>query len=369
MKYFVLLVALFLTCLIPNTLYARARPQNDVRIRDNTNPNHRADVLQLNLNMPTSSWGLVTKTGNYFYDATGANWRYWNGIQAATNLTALPRAPFTLGLPYFYSITSTDLELWRGDPLDSDAIADTTEAPYTGSFGHFYDITNGNWRRFSGDELSSDSVPTTTISPYIGSFLHGHHSDDGLWERLKLTDHQDDLALSLHGLVTASVMYGYDGTTLDMLRVGASQELQVTDVATRPGEDSGNDWRKVKKEETAVYEPAGTTGTAVDDSAGGDVGDEVLASVYVENVVNFTISIKNAGGGSGDAIENCYILQSPNDTDWESLGTVGSCAGLASGSVCSYQLSNQSYAYVKAECICDTGDDTTVDAYLNGNKN
>lgn len=145
--------------------------QNQVfcRVRDGQTPTAWADVHQLTINFPTTDLGLQTKAGMYFYDTTGSLWRYWEGIQSATNLTALPRAPWTLGLPYFYSIGSTDLELWRGDPLDGDDVAGTTEAPYVGSFLHGWDYTNSLWKRVRLDgnavleivgNIDSDGIDT-----------------------------------------------------------------------------------------------------------------------------------------------------------------------------------------------------------------
>ena len=143
-----------------------------------------ADVLQLQLNFNTNIWGVTTRTGNYFYDATGANWRWWNGIQSATNLTALPRAPFTLDLPYFYSISSTDLELWRGDPMNSDDVDSGTEMPYVGSFNMFLDESSGNWRRDIGDAMNSDAIVTTSEAPRRAAFSHIHLTDGDVWARV-----------------------------------------------------------------------------------------------------------------------------------------------------------------------------------------
>jgi len=307
----------------------------------------------------------------YGYDRANGDWdRTDVAVQPAVLETAAHGLVVFNG-NYVYDTGNSDFRRWVADAADSDAVSEDTLAPYTHGFSLFYDQGNGNWRRDTGDELSSDAVPTTTIAPYRGTFVHGYHVDDDTWEMLRLRDHADDMATSVHGLVTASVLYGYDGTTLDMLRVGASSELQVMDVATRPGEDAGNDWRKTKKEETAVPGFAETSGTEVDDTAGGDEGDVVYESTYVENVPNWCAVVKNAGGGSDDALVDAAVLVSPTgeDGEWESL-TWTDCDTLASGEgTCSYCCSNCGHAYVKIEALCDTDEDTTVDAWITGNKN
>lgn len=196
--------------------------QNQVfcRVRDGQTSTSWADVHQLTITFPTTDLGLQTKAGNYYYDTTGSLWRYWEGIQSATNLPALPRAPWTLGLPYFYSLTSTDLELWSGDTLNRDDIPTSTEAPYVGSFLHAYDSTGQAWERvdgfdiqidgkildgisvyaansfwnldegwfenWEGGELDGDDVASTQAAPYVGSFLHGWDYTNSLWKRIRL---------------------------------------------------------------------------------------------------------------------------------------------------------------------------------------
>jgi hypothetical protein len=162
-----------------------------------------------------------------------------------------------------------------------------------------------------------------------------------------------------------SVLYLYDGATLDMGRATASGGLQVGVEAWPNSYDSGNGWQKVKKEEVGVYDPAVTTGTAVDD-AGTDI---ICASTYVLDLPNWTVWAKNAGGGSGDAFNDVDVQVSYNDSDWASV-TSTACDALASGAlaVC-YTGSNLSYAYARVVASTGGGDDTTADCVIQGNKN
>jgi hypothetical protein len=162
--------------------------------------------------------------------------------------------------------------------------------------------------------------------------------------------------------VTSSFLYGYNGTTFDMLRIGASNELQVTDVAVRPGEDAGNDYRKVKVDAINTSTPVKKT-TAVD-STGTDI---VVASTQVIGYSNFCVYVKNVGGGSGAAFNNLQFQSSPDDTSW--TGDLGWTDGdaAASGSTFVYCVSNNGYNYVRA-VASTVSSDTTADGWITLNK-
>ena len=286
---------IFILCLLfSTTVFAAANPQTITRIRG-LDPSlaHVADVGQLTLNFNTTIWGLQVKSGTYFYDTTNSKWRYWEGIQSALTLVALPIAPQVIALQYYHD--GTGLHIVQGGLLDGSVI------------------------------------PATEF-----------------------------------GTNSRAIVYGWNGASSSPLLVGAVGELQVTDVSTRPGEDSGRDLVKTEKTTIGTYSPAGTLATAVDDTGGGEVGDEVLSAKTILTYPNFVITFINRGGGSGDPLKKCYVFVSPNNSDWEQL-VFGGCDGIASGGVCSKQLSSQSYYYVKAECLCNIGDDSTVDAYITAN--
>jgi len=162
--------------------------------------------------------------------------------------------------------------------------------------------------------------------------------------------------------VTSSFLYGYNGSTFDMLRIGASNELQVTDVAVRPGEDAGNDYRKVKIDAITTNTPAKKT-TAVD-STGTDI---VIASTQVIGYTNFCAYVKNVGGGSGAAFNNLQFQTSPDDTSW--TGDLGWTDGdaAASGSTFVYCVSGNGYNYVRA-VASTAASDTTADGWITLNK-
>lgn len=262
--------------------------------------------------------GLDALAFNLFYD--GTNFRRWLGAAAGDVLAAAPVAPYSLGLNLFYD--GTNFRRWLGATL-SDALAAAPVAPYTIALNTFYDGANN--RRWQG-VTSADNL-SLPVAPW-----------------------------------TNSVLMGYDGATLDMLRVGAVGELEVTDVATRPGEDAANDWRKVKKQSIAVYTPAATMGTAV---AAAPV--IVLASTEVLSYPNFCIYLKNAGGGGGGPLTDANVQVSPDGTLWISIvSTV--CDAITTGLGCVQCVTNNAYRYVRVYATAAApANDTTVDAWITAN--
>jgi len=221
-----------------------------------------------------------------------------------------------------------------------------------GNFNHIWDVVNDNWDRMSGVEITLSMKDVFALLTYSANmFLVGDTWND--WTGSQMDE--ETIAETGYSPWVQNFNYGYDEDNTVWRRLESTPTGEL----------------KTEKTDIAVYEPDGTLATAVDDTAGGDVGDIVLASTSSLTLPNITVYIKNAGGGSADAIQNCYILVSPTGaaSTWEALSAIGTCTGLASGNMCTYQLSSQSFSYVKAECICAAGDDTTVDAYITGNKN
>ncbi len=169
--------------------------------------------------------------------------------------------------------------------------------------------------------------------------------------------HADALALSLNGLNTASFTYLYNGASMDLARSGASGELQVTDVATRPGEDAGNDWRKVKKEATKTYAPAKITTTI------NEADEVILASTEIIGWPNITLTIYNTHGEND--FTDCVIMLSPDGTTWEEWDET-TFAILEATTMKSMQISGNSRRYIKvtASATADTG---SADVWLTGN--
>jgi len=168
--------------------------------------------------------------------------------------------------------------------------------------------------------------------------------------------HADALALSLNGLNTASFTYLYNGATMDLARAGATGELQVTDIATRPGEDAGNDWRKVKKEATKTYNPAKTT-TTIDEAS-----EIILASTEILGWPNVVLTIENT---DADAFTACTVQMSPDGTTWEAWDTT-TFASLGANTMKSLQISGNSRRYIKVIATA-TGNAGSADVWLTGN--
>jgi len=218
-----------------------------------------------------------------------------------------------------------------------------------------------NFQLLNGSNAGADAVTNSTKSPWVSNLNYGFNGTT--WDRLYVLGTQADAqATTVNGLVTSSFLYGYNGSTFDMLRIGASNELQVTDVAVRPGEDAGNDYRKVKIDAITTSTPAKKT-TAVD-STGTDI---VIASTQVIGYTNFCAYVKNVGGGSAAAFNNLQFQTSPDDTSW--TGDLGwtDCDTAASATTCVYCVSGNGYNYVRA-VASTAASDTTADGWITLNK-
>ena len=307
----------------------------------------------------TSNSAIVSAFG---YGFDGTTWDRVRSTTSAASLATTDIGWLSISSTYFNDLTNGNLHRWDGDVMNSEAIANTNTAPFAQTFNFGYDPDNTTWRWLHVVNSFADDMATTNNGLVVAAPVYGF--DGTNLDRIYALTHADNISTSSTGLVTVSAMYAYDGAALDMLRVGASGELQVTDVATRAGEDAGNDWRKIKKEETAVYNPAVTAGTAVDETE-----DVVCASTYVLNLPNWSVWVKNAGGGSADALTDVDVEGSYDNSTWVSL-TSTACDTLASGAAgrC-YAASNESIAYIRVSATCGAGDHTTVDCVIQGNKN
>lgn len=200
----------------------------------------------------------------------------------------------------------------------------------------------------------SDTLSGKYNFMYTGAHLVGY--DGTYWQRISLLGTQaDGQAASLNGLVISSFNYAYNGATFDMLRVGASNELQTVDVSNRAGEDVGNDWRKVRIESRATDAPAATTGVAITGGAGLTV---VLSGYEVLGWTNVCAFLKNTD--DADAFTDVEIYASPNNSDWVSLGWT-TCDTLAFGTTCVYCVSNNAYRYLQVKAA--SANDTTASGW------
>lgn len=351
---------------------------------------------QLNADgIAAATWGTNSRSFLLGYDTVAGNWNRATIHAAGDALAAAQDGIDVLSYNLYYDGTQYR-RLLGGDMADNLAAAQTL--PWVGAYNLFYDGTNH--RRWLGGELSSDAVPTTLISPYVGNFDHKYQTDDDVWARdgaetadggtlannvnavyrfaldygydssaaawryvNTLDAVADGLALSLNWKTVAAVQLYYNGTTLDMGRVGATGGIQNEIVNWPNAYDHGNAWVNGNKKNTAEVTPNATTGTAVDD-AGTDI---VLASTEIINDVNFCVWVKNAGGGSGDAFNDVDVSASPDGTEWVDLGWA-SCDTLTTGNTCVYCVSGNAYRYIRVIASCGAGDDTTADTFYTANK-
>jgi hypothetical protein len=304
----------------------------------------------------------------YFWDGGGSTFRRLLGGALGDSMAADPNILWTGAHNLFFD--GNNHMRWLGAAMASDAVANTTVAPWVGSFDMVYQTDTSVWARRQGETADGGTLAATVDAAYNFSLSYGW--DGSTWSPSDMvTTHADGLALTLNGHTVASFMYGYNGATMDLLRLTANGGLQVGIEVWHPAFDAANSWIRSFKADIAVVAPAGTLGTAVDDTGGGDVGDEVLASTYTLNNPNWCIVFDNAGGGSGDILSDAIVFVSPTGGagTWESL-TWNNCDTLAAtGGSCSFCCSNCAHSYVKGEALCGAGDDTTVNAYFRANKN
>jgi hypothetical protein len=301
-----------------------------------------------------------------------------------------------ISMTYYYDGTTS--RRWHGVQVNQDNISSDTYMPYVGNFNHAWDAQNDNWDRMTGTDITlswkdvfalftynanmfyvpdawqdwvgaqmnSDAVAATTAAPWVGNFGHFYQTDATNWARRSgETADGGDIAATVDAAYNFNLTYGWNGATWSAVPTTANGGLQVGLEEWHPAYDAGNDWVAEYKKDIAVYNPAATAGTAVDD-AGTDV---VCASTYVLNLPNWTVMVKNAGGGSADAFSDVDVQVSYDETTWASL-TSTACDSLASGvvGVC-YEASAVAYPYVRVVAACGVGDDTTADCKIMGNKN
>jgi hypothetical protein len=281
--------------------------------------------------------------------ATGESWD--------TMMTAMPTNPNINAYSVFYDSFTSLSSRWNGA-----AIADTMgnpTAPYVIGLNAFNDGTN--YRRLVGSVLSSETTANTTYAPHAKDMLHCYDATSGSWRWVNVIDTQaDGQASTLNGMVTSSIGYGYNGTTFDMLRVGASNELQITDVATRPGEDAANDWKKVRIESIATATPA------YEDTAAFSALTTILASVEIIGYTNVCFYILNTAGGAAAALSDTLAQVSPDNSNWVSLSWDG-CDTLAINTTCVYCISGNAYRYARLRAQT-AGATTTTRAWMTANK-
>ncbi len=175
------------------------------------------------------------------------------------------------------------------------------------------------------------------------------------------TSFADGMNLDSPRVKTAAVAYGYNGATLDMVRVGASKEWHAVDISTRPGENAAYNRREMGKFYSEGYSPAKTTTATV-----GTAEEEVLASTEILNWPNVTLYLHNTDGA--DPFTDAAVYVSPDGVLWIPL-TWTSCDTAGFGTGCSFELSGHSYRYIKAGVAAADANPVSVDAWITGNRN
>lgn len=164
------------------------------------------------------------------------------------------------------------------------------------------------------------------------------------------------------GLHVLAGLYAYDGTQMKRLKLDAMDGLYTGRTWTIAGEDAGNDYTKIKKQDTEPVHP-GVESTA-------NIGTDtvtILASREVLTDVNWCIYIENTGGG-GDPLTDADVEVSPDGTTWIDLGW-SDCDALADGDACVYCVSNNAYRYIRVRAAAADANQTNTDCWYTGNKN
>jgi len=316
-KFSTLIILLFV--LLSGVAYAQQ--SQFCRIQDATTRTNLANVIQTDLTFVYTRYGVVTASGNYFDN--GTTWRRWIGAQA-----------------------------------NSDAVAATIQAPYTLDFNLGWDFTNSLWKRIRTD--TNGALITNQLTTFPG---YGRIQDGDSTVLTDVLDTQaDGQATTINGVVTSSILYGYNGATFDMLRLSDTNGLIVNVEDWPVAFDEGNAWAATYKKAINTFHPAKEATTTT-------VGTvtTVLASEEVLGYPNFTIYADNVD--ATHALIDFDVQVSPDNTVWIDLDLTGStCLTLASGAACVYSVQNQSYRYVRARAT-DDGDAVDLEVWITANVN
>lgn len=177
----------------------------------------------------------------------------------------------------------------------------------------------------------------------------------------------DGLALTLNGAVTTSVMMGYTGSALNMMRLDGTNGLITARNWALAGENPGAGNIDVRIDEHTIYSAPYETTATIDATAGGVT---ILASKYVQKVRNFAIYVKNTDGA--DPFTDCWAEVGPDGTNWVSVRAAQStleqeCRSLVAGDVCVLlEVSDNPHAYVRAQCNADAVNTAASTAWLEG---
>jgi hypothetical protein len=325
------------------------------------------DIVPPIINIAGGFASLATTSFGVSYDPVGLNFDVNTTHAYGDALAADQQGVDTISYNMFYDPTGSGgggviSRRWWGS-LAADGVSNP-RSPYVENFNMVYDATNTHWDRMRSDANGNLTVNQTTGFPGYGRIQDG--------DSTVLADVEDAFAdgkaLTLNGLMAQSAMLLYNGATLDMARNGAVKELQMTDVATRPGEDAASDWRKVKKQEIAVWTPAKEASGNI-----AAVAVVVLASKEVITWPSCCLYLRNKD--AAQVLTNAQAFTSPDnagtcgDANWAEL-TWGACDGLTAGATCVYCFNESSYRYfcASATAAAPGADVDSVEAWITCNK-
>jgi len=327
-------------------------------------------------------------------DTTNSKNSQWTGESIDDGMTAAPLAPWTAAYQVFGSLDAAESRRATGETWDTDMVAgpvsmntnahgvfynidsskgyratgetwdsDMTAAPVNPSVNAYATFYNGSKGQYwQGSVLSAETTANTTYAPHAKNYNYCYDATSSSWRWVNVIDAQaDGQASTLNGQVTSAFGYGFNGSTWDMLRVGASNELQVTDVATRAGEDVANDYVKTKKEQTATYSPS-----YIDTDMTASVETTIFGPLEVLSDVNFCIYIKNIDDSGSQAFTDVDVYISPNNSDFIDMNW-SDCDTLAFGSLCNYCVSGNAFRYLKITAT--SGSDNYARVWYTSNKN
>lgn len=175
----------------------------------------------------------------------------------------------------------------------------------------------------------------------------------------------DGLSKSENGIKTESVVYLDNGASADPAKSGANKELTVTDIAVRPGENPGKNSLDVEIAYLGTSEPSKVGPTAVDDTAlSVTTGTVIFGPTKALGNGKLCVYVKNTGGGSGNALSDVEIYDSPDGTSgWDDTNTWTSCDGLAASTkICKY-CTNDAIGWFQVKGRCASGEDTTAEVW------
>lgn len=170
-----------------------------------------------------------------------------------------------------------------------------------------------------------------------------------------------NFATTRYGLYTLAGLYAYDGSQMKRLKLDAMDGLYTGRTWTISGEDAGNDYLKIKKQDVEPVHPGVEQTAAI-----GTATVTILASREVLTDVNWCIYIENTDGV--DPLTDADVEVSPDGTTWIDLGW-STCDDLAAGSACVYCVSNNAYRYLRVRAAAADANQASTDCWYTGNKN